>query len=130
MAGASCGVDGDQLCDLRLERPPAPVSVAPRGRRRWAAGGPSYALSPSASQGIFQPDPGGRLYFPIVADGGRTPRRLHAADQPVVALFCHSGYLGVLEGIREFIAMSERSRWVFLASLVSAVLLGGVFAVV
>ena len=89
--------DGDEGHALRLERPSAPVSVAPRGRRRWAAGGPSYALSPSASQGIFQQDPGGRLYFPIVADGGLTPRRLHAADQPVVALFCHSGYSGVFE---------------------------------
>src|SRR5688572_30875414 len=37
--------------------------------------------------------------------------------------------LGILQGIRGVIAMSERSRWVFLASLVPAALLGGVFAV-
>src|SRR5688572_4717338 len=57
-------------------------------------------------------------------------RSVHMAGRWIVALlFCHSR-IGLNSDSKGVIAMGARSRWFFLASLVPAVLLGGVFAVV
>ena len=62
--------------------------------------------------------------------GGAGLSKLAGRWIAALIISCHSRILGSIQKITGVIAMSGRSRSVLLASLVPAVLLGGVFAVV